>query len=320
MAEVVVVGSFNVDHVWRCPQLPEPGETRGGDYSTGPGGKGFNQATAAARAGAKTTFFCALGADTGAQLARALAAADGIALHDQCSDAPTGTAGIFVDAQGRNSIVMGAGANATLSPGFVGGQCAIADAQVLLAQLESPVDAIACALTLARAAGAVAILNPAPADARTTPGLLALADILTPNESEFVALLARHLDTQLGAAAVTGLDDANLHALARRLFSHGTLVLTLGAGGIFVSHAASNRRGDAAGCYRLAAEPAQVVDTTGAGDACNGALAASLVNRPDAPFAEHLRFANRYAALSTERAGAAIAMPRLAEVVARFGA
>ena len=318
-AQVVVVGSFNVDHAWHCVDLPPPGATLAGDYASGPGGKGFNQAIAAARAGASTTFVCALGDDAGAQLARTLAAADGIDLRAARSDAPTGTAGIFVDARGRNSIVIGAGANAALSAGFVAGQGdAIAAAAVVLAQLESPGDAIGQALRDARAAGAIAILNPAPANARATPELLSLAGILTPNETEFAALLAAHAGIRIDADAVAGSDDAQLHALARRLLPHGTVVLTLGAAGLLVSHPQGALRGDSAACYRLAAEAVEVVDTTGAGDACNGALAASLALRPEAPFHAHARFANRYAALSTERAGAALAMPRRSDFDARF--
>ncbi|MCJ0825471.1 PfkB family carbohydrate kinase [Luteimonas sp. 50] len=311
-AGVVVVGSFNVDHVWRCAELPPPGATLAGDYASSAGGKGFNQAIAAARAGARTTFVCALGEDAGGRQARALAAADHLDLRAARSDAPTGTAGIFVDARGRNSIVIGAGANATLSPGFVAAQDdATAAAAVVLAQLESPVAAVAQALRGARAAGAIAILNPAPANAPTSPGLLALADILTPNESEFAALLARHADFRIDPAALAGSEDAGLHALARRLLPHGTVVLTLGASGLLVSHPPSATRGDARDCYRLAAEAADVVDTTGAGDACNGALAAALALHPQRAFREHAVFANRYAALSTERAGAAAAMPSL---------
>jgi ribokinase len=318
-AQVVVVGSFNVDHAWHCVDLPPPGATLAGDYASGPGGKGFNQAIAAARAGASTTFVCALGDDAGAQLARTLAAADGIDLRAARSDAPTGTAGIFVDARGRNSIVIGAGANAALSAGFVAGQGdAIAAAAVVLAQLESPGDAIGQALRDARAAGAIAIVNPAPANARATPELLSLAGILTPNETEFAALLAAHAGIRIDADAVAGSDDAQLHALARRLLPHGTVVLTLGAAGLFVSHPQGALRGDDAASYRLAAEAVEVVDTTGAGDACNGALAASLALRPEAPFHAHARFANRYAALSTERAGAALAMPRRSDFDARF--
>src|SRR5690606_39504340 len=140
---VLVVGSFNVDHAWHPEALPRPGETVAGHYATGPGGKGFNQAVAAAAAGAATTFICALGDDDGGRLARRLAASRGIDLRAQAASAATGTAGIFVDASGRNSIVIGPGANAELSVDFVSAQgVAIAEAAVVLAQLESPVDAI----------------------------------------------------------------------------------------------------------------------------------------------------------------------------------
>ena len=319
MSSVVVVGSFNVDHAWACDALPRAGETLTGAYRSGPGGKGFNQAVAAARAGAPTSFACALGDDAGAQLARALAVADGIDLRDARSELPTGTAGIFVDAQGRNSIVIGAGANGTLSTGFIDQQRdAIGRATVLLVQLESPPDAIAHALRLARAHGVIAVLNPAPANASPSPELLALAELLTPNESEFAALLEHHLGERVDPDSVAGMDDAELHALCRRLLPDGAVVITLGASGVFVSHVDTNRRGDGHHWYRVAAEPARVVDTTGAGDAFNGALAASLANAPRAAFAEHVGFANRYAALSTETAGAATSMPLLADLRARF--
>lgn len=318
-ARVVVVGSFNVDHVWRCTALPQAGETLSGEYSTGPGGKGFNQAVASARAGARTTFVCALGNDVGAQQARLLATADGVDLRDERSDQPTGTAGIYVDDQGRNSIVIGPGANAALSAQFVLQQRdALAAAAVVLAQLESPMDAIAQALQLARDATCLTMLNPAPVNAVTTTGLLALADILTPNETEFVALLARHGNEQVDADRIAAMDDARLHGLCRRLFAHGSVIVTLGAVGVFVSHPESNRLGDEAACYRIAAEPVAAIDTTGAGDAFNGALAASLANRLDTAFADHIRFANRYAALSTESSGAASSMPLLTEVQKRF--
>jgi len=319
-AAVVVVGSFNVDHAWQSAQLPQPGETRAGHYATGPGGKGFNQAVAARRAGADTAFVCALGDDAGGALARELAAHDGIALHVRRSAEPTGAAGIFIDAAGRNSILIGAGANADLDPGFVAAQAAIfRAARVVLAQLESPVDAIEAALRFARDGGALAILNPAPADARTTPALLALADVLTPNESEFAALLQRHAPkVALAASAVAGMDDATLHAACRRLAPEATVIITLGAAGCFVSHPAP-RRGDADACYRVAAPAARVVDTTGAGDAFNGALAASLATAPGLSFQAHVRFASGYAALSTETPGAAASMPRRSDVEARFG-
>ncbi len=320
-SQVVIVGSFNVDHVWRSDALPQSGATLSGEYTSGPGGKGFNQATAAARSGACTMFLCALGDDVGGQLARALATGDGIDLRDQRSDAPTGTAGIFVDAQGRNSIVVGPGANAALTPDFIAGHAAtIATAAATLAQLESPLDAVAAALRLAREAGRTAILNPAPANVALPRELLALADILTPNETECAGLFARHLGERIDGADVASVDSPRLHALCRDLLPGGTVVVTLGAAGCFVSHADGQLRGDDSPWYRLPAEPASPVDTTGAGDAFNGALAAALALRPQAPFAAHLRHAHRYAALSTERPGAASAMPTLEALAARFPA
>jgi ribokinase len=317
--QVVVVGSFNVDHVWRSDALPAPGATHSGAYASGPGGKGFNQATAAARSGAATAFVCALGEDVGGQLARALATADAIDLRDQRSAAPTGTAGIFVDAQGRNSIVVGPGANAELTADFIAAQnAAIAAATVTLAQLESPLDAVAGALRLAREAGRIAMLNPAPANVALPRELLAQADLLTPNETECAALFARHLGERIDGEAIASLDSPRLHALCRDLLPGGSVVITLGAAGCFVSHADGALRGDDNAWYRLPAESANAVDTTGAGDAFNGALAAALALRPQAAFATHLREAQRYAALSTERHGAAAAMPTREELAARF--
>ena len=310
---VVVVGSYNQDHVWSTAALPEPGATRLGEYAGGPGGKGFNQAVAAARAGARTVFVTALGEDIAASHAFALAQAEGITLlaeiHPQL---PSGAAGIFVDAEGRNVIVVAAGANAALSADFIQGQRArLETAAVVLAQLEVAPDAITTALRIANLAGAVTVLNPAPANAPTTASLLAQADILTPNETEFAALLGRHVGERIEADAIGSLDQGRLHALCRELGHDSTLVVTLGASGCFVSHPESNLRGDETACYRVAAEPARAIDTTGAGDAFNGSLAASLAQRPHLAFAEHIRFASRYAGLSTETEGAALAMPRL---------
>ena len=319
MSQVVVAGSFNVDHVWHCEALPAAGATIAGSYSSGPGGKGFNQAIAAARAGASTLFLCALGEDVGGTLARSLAAADDIDLRELVSELPTGTAGIYVDARGRNSIVIGAGANASLSVDFVHSQAAaVAACKVMLVQLESPADSMIAGLALARQRGITTVLNPAPANAATSSDLLALADLITPNETEFSALVSRHVGAKIDADDVAITDGASLHALCRELLAHGSVVVTLGSAGVFVSHAEEALRGDARPYYRMAAEPANAIDTTGAGDAFNGALAASLAVDSERQFAQHVRFANRYAAMSTERAGAALAMPRLQEVLARF--
>ncbi len=324
MTRVVVVGSFNLDHAWTAASLPRPGETIGGRYASGPGGKGFNQAVAAARAGAGTTFACALGDDDAGAAARAMAQAEGIELRVAGSRSPTGTAGIFVAAHGTNSIVVAPGANADLSPEFIADHAAaIAGAGVLLAQLEVPVPAVRAAMQLARGAGVPTLLNPAPADAPTTPDLLASCDVLVPNETEFAALVHRHLGDAIPAQAVAGLGDATLHALCRQLLPAGRVVVTLGAAGCFVSH--PDTAPDHAGgggpiaFQRLAAQAVAVRDTTGAGDAFCGALAASLALDRRAPFGHHVRFANRYAALSSERPGAAVAMPKRGELVARFG-
>ncbi|MBP6626738.1 MAG: ribokinase [Arenimonas sp.] len=316
MSRVVVVGSFNQDHVWTADALPEPGATRLGRYATGPGGKGFNQAVAAARAGASTTFITALGDDAAGQTARRLAAEDGITLCAQVHpDLPSGAAGIFVDADGRNVIVVAPGANAALSPGYIGQQAAaLTQAGVVLAQLEVNADAVLAALQAGSAAGALAVLNPAPANAETTAPLLACADILTPNETEFVAMLGRHCGVSVAADHVAQLPLLALHALCRTLAPRATLVLTLGAHGVFVSHPEDHRRGDADACYRVEATAVRAVDTTGAGDAFNGALAAQLARGDGAAFQRTVQFANRYAGLSTQNPGAAMGMPRLGDV------
>jgi ribokinase len=309
---VVVVGSYNQDHVWSTDALPAPGATRLGRYASGAGGKGFNQAVAAARCGADTSFITALGEDAAAGTARALAAQDGIALRAEVfADQPSGTAGIFVDAAGRNVIVVAPGANAALSPGFAAAQAeAFAQAGVVLAQMEVNADAVLAALQAGRAAGALTVLNPAPANAPTTPALLAAADILTPNETEFAAMLARHCALTVAPDDVAGLPDAALHAHCRALAGKASVVVTLGAQGAFVSHPDAATRGDAAACYRVAATAVQVLDTTGAGDAFNGALALQLA-LARGTFADAVAFANRYAGLSTEQAGGAASMPRL---------
>ncbi|HHW4681048.1 MAG TPA: ribokinase [Xylella taiwanensis] len=312
MHSVVVVGSFNIDHVWRCDTLPTPGATIAGRYSRGPGGKGFNQAVAACRAGARTHFICALGNDTDGNMARDLATKDGFTLIAESSTEPTGTGGIYVDSHGHNTIVTGAGANAMLSTSFIGEQRAlITSAWVVLAQLESPVETLEVALSMAREAGRLTVLNAAPANATATINLLKLADVLTLNETEFVALLGRHVGERISANDVAATDGNTLHALCRKLLSSSTVVITLGSVGVFISHSEENLRGDTHSYYRVAAEHAHTVDTTGAGDAFNGALAASLARQPNTAFMQHVRLANSYAARSTEREGGALSMPRL---------
>lgn len=320
-ARVVVVGSYNQDMVWRTARFPVPGETRLGAFDTGPGGKGFNQAIACARQGVATHFIGALGDDAIARGMRELALSEGLALHCEThAELATGTAAILVEDSGQNLIVVGPGANAALSVPHITAQAAvIRAARVLVTQHEVNYEASLAAQRIGRAAGVLCLHNPAPpVDARDL-ALVDGADLITPNETEFVQLLKlRALDAP-APDALAALDDQALHALCRGLHA-GTVVVTLGAHGAFVSHAPDSLRGDAQPHYRSASERVQPVDTTGAGDAFSGALAAALANAPEAPFAEAVRAAGRVAALSTERRGAALAIPRQNEVMQRFGA
>ena len=319
MSSVVVVGSYNQDHVWVGDELPQPGATRSGRYLSGPGGKGFNQAVACARSDAATAFLVALGDDAAAQNARSLATGFGIDLVDEVHrDIATGSAGIFVDARGRNVIVVAPGANAALGTTFIDDEAArIRAARVLLAQLEVDRDAIVRALSIAREAGRRTVLNPAPADAPVDEALLELADLITPNETEFAALCLRILGEHVVGDAVAAMPSGELHALCRRLH-RGSVVITLGSAGCFVSHADAAAFNDAAASYRVGAIKANAIDTTGAGDAFNGALAAELARDPTQPLAAALRYASAYAGLSTEQRGAALAMPTRAQAEARL--
>ena len=320
--QVVVVGSYNRDHVWRVDRFPQPGETRlGRAFSTGPGGKGFNQAVACHRQGANTLFIGAIGGDA----LGAVAQQDGKDELLPCrwrvfGEKLTASTAVWVDDAGNNCIVVNAGANAALDAGFVRAQRdSFTGAKLLLAQLETGLDAVAAAMELARECGLLRILNPAPAHPQLTWSLLREADLVTPNESEFSQLCGRFLDVDVDADALVSMGDATLHALARRLAPEATVVITLGAHGCFVSHDEQRRRGDTASNYRLPAECSTVVDTTGAGDCFCGALAAAMLRLDGRPFADAVRHASRAAALGTERPGAAAAMPRYDEVIARFG-
>ena len=318
MPRVAIVGSYNQDFVWRTDSFPVPGETRLGRFATGPGGKGFNQAVAAARQGARVTFIGALGRDAIGQSAAALAQAEHIDARWQwCENEASGNAAIVLDARGQNLIIVGSGANLALTVAHVEAQTeAIAGAAVTLVQHEVTPAATRRTLELARAAGSIAMLNPAPPLSEEDGTLLPLTDLITPNETEFAHLLARCAG--LDVATLATLSDAELHVLARRLPVQ-TLVLTLGSAGVFVSHGDHPRWRDAATHYRLPAETVQVRDTTGAGDAFSGSLAAALADLGDAPFAAAIGHANRVAGLATESHGAASAMPTRTAVKARFG-
>jgi len=321
---VLVIGSYNHDLIWELDALPAPGETRRAlGFRQGPGGKGMNQAVAAARQGVATAFIGACGADAFAADLRALAAAEGIeARLETVPEAATGSAAILVDAAGRNSIAVALGANDRLSAAHVEAQAELlTKARVVLAPLESPPAAVARAFALGRAAGAITLLNPAPVHPELDAGLLDLADLLTPNETEFAQLLGRFAGVRVDAAALASLDDESLAALCARL-PCSTLVLTLGAAGVFAAaggRAAAHAPKRLQQPCRLAVPEVTVIDTTGAGDAFNGALAAAWASAPDHPLTSVLPWAVAVASLSTERTGAALAVPRRAETEARFG-
>jgi ribokinase len=324
-ARVVVVGSYVQDHAWVVDRFPEPGETRRAlGFSSGPGGKGFNQAIACRRQGVDTVFLGAIGDDALGATARRFATDEGLDARWQVvSPTPTAASSILVNAQGENQIAVDLAANERLDGAFLREHSAVfAGAAVVLCQLENSLAAIDAALALGRAAGARCVLNPAPVHPQLTRATIDAAGILTPNETEFDLLCERFTGNAPGSAHVATLADASLHALCRRL-SAGTVVITLGRHGGFVSHG-DDRRGDALECYRFAAESVQAMDTTGAGDAFSGGLAAGLClfsnsNAADAAFARAVRHGNQVAALSTEVLGTAPAMPTIAQVAARFG-
>jgi ribokinase len=287
-AHVIVIGSLNVDLVVAADRLPEPGETvLGGRFSVHDGGKGANQAVAAARAGARVTMIGAVGAD--AHGARSVAALESEGIdtsrirHVEAEQ--TGVAIIAVGPRGENQIVVAPGANATLMLDDADRDL-IGSARAILTNHEIPADTMLEALRLAHAAGVIAILNPAPA--RALPAdVLALGPILTPNEHELVVGIGNDVT---GAA----LDELQArHA--------GPIIVTQGpAGALLVDGVRRERFGGV-----LAP---QVVDTTGAGDAFCGVLAAWLADGRSLD--EAIVAANVAGALSVGAAGAREGMPR----------
>jgi len=290
---VVVLGSVNADLVLRCTQLPQPGQTvHGRTFETLPGGKGANQAVAAARLGAPVSFIGCVGDDDFGRHARQVLAEEGIAtehLHT-VADVRTGVAMIIVDDAGQNCIALAAGANAALSVAHVDAAAAlIRGAALLICQLESPLDVVQHAVALAHAAGVPVLLNPAPAQALPA-SLLAQVDLLVPNETEAAVLAGMSAGAEFDAAAAA----ARLRALGAR-----SVIVTLGAAGVHVAADGIDRR--------LAAPVVRAVDTTGAGDTFIGAFAAARCEGADLLAA--IAIAQRAAALSVTRAGTIAAMP-----------
>lgn len=306
MSAITVVGSLNMDFVANVPRLPAPGETvSGARFRMIPGGKGANQACAAARIAAAGTAVRMVGCTGydpfGDNLRESLSAAGAEVVHLRSSrEHSTGIAMIWVDGDGRNSIVVVPGANhALLASDVESFRPAFRDCSMALFQLETPLDTVAAAMRLARECGPPTMLDPAPAQT-LPPEVLSSADLLTPNETEACALL--------GIEARDSLDFDTSRLFARRL-------LAMGPGAVIIKMGA-------AGClYRdrdreilskgFAVTP---VDTTAAGDTFNAALAVALCDR--AEMEDALRFANAAAAISVTRPGAQPSAPSRDEVLA----
>jgi ribokinase len=294
MGRVVVVGSANVDMVIPVPRLPGSGETvLGGPLEQYFGGKGANQAMAARRAGATVALVARFGRDDFGRRYRAFLKRTGINLSASTTavGASTGVALISVDKAGRNQIAVAAGANSTLEEDHIeraGGLLRRAD--VLLCQLEVPLQAVVAALRAAKAFGARTILNPAPA--RPLPRrLLKYADLLTPNESE--------------AARLTGLPTRTVGEVRRAAqallaLGCGAVCVTLGARGALLA--------ETQGVERIQAFKVKAVDTTGCGDAFNGALAAAWA--AGLPLSDAIRWGVAAGALAATVKGAQPSLPR----------
>ena len=288
MARIVVVGSFNVDLTTYVERLPLPGETLPGkEFTTGPGGKGSNQAVAAARLGGDVTFIGKVADDAFATMAFDLWQGAGIDTRyvQRDSKQPTGTAIIFVEDSSENVIIITGGANMALTVDDINAaEGAIAEADVLLTQLEVDMDVVAHALALARKHHTRTVLNPAPA--RHLPqALLNNVDILTPNTTELEILREQ---------------------VTLPVSSEQGLVVTHGARGVHWQQGSTDSM--------VPAFEVDVVDTVGAGDAFNGGLAVAVGDGLAMP--DTLRFATAAAALSVTRRGASESMPTREEVEA----
>jgi len=299
MAKICVIGSLNMDLCVGTPRVPVMGETiLGGGFFTCPGGKGANQAAAAAKLGAEVTMIGCVGGDAfGAQLIENLQAGGVNTEHVRVIEgASTGIAVILLH-DGDNCIIVDPGANAALTPEDIAAlEPVIAASDILVLQLEIPLGTVRKAMEIARARGVRVLLNPAPAQ-QLPPDFLVLADILTPNESECEIL--------------TGLPCGTLEEAARgaqALLDMGIpqVLVTLGGDGVLYS--------GKDGMVHKPAQSVKVVDTTAAGDSFTGALAVSLAGGAD--FDAAVDFALAVAALTVSRKGAQESLPTLEEVKA----
>jgi len=295
---ICVLGSANVDLTFRTPRFPQPGETLTGHaLHQGMGGKGANQAVAAARLGADVTFVACVGHDSFGVDAIRQYQSEGIHTDfvRQDRSRPTGTAAIVVDDHAENYIIVVPGANAGLTSDDVRrADAAIRQADAALCQLETPLEATLEAFRIARAAGKLTVLTPAPV-MELPDELLRLCDVCVLNRTEIEVLVG---------LAVKGHDDA--HAAAKALMSRGvkSVALTMGGSGAFI---ANNTL-----AMHIPVIEVNAIDTTGAGDAFTAALAVSLAE--GLPFQEAARRASLVAAITVTRLGTQSAFPRRAEI------
>ena len=298
--KIAVVGSLNMDLVVRMPQIPKPGETLlGGVFKTFPGGKGANQAVAAARLGAHVVMIGCVGDDTFGREMRATLAGEEIEItHVRVqSDEATGVALIQVDAHGQNSIAVASGANFRLTESDVEkAMQAIGTFDALIMPLETPIETILIAARIASRNGAKVILNPAPAQV-LEKDLLNLVDVLVPNQHEIARMTGMPVQS-----------DADIHRATEKLLALGpkNLLVTLGSQGALLFEG-KNNPGTA-----IPAFPVQAVDTTAAGDCFVGALAVGVCEGKSLIAAAG--FASAAAALSVKRAGAQPSLPRRGDV------
>ncbi|MGE6383561.1 ribokinase [Shewanella baltica] len=298
MSQLVVLGSVNADHVVQVPSFPRPGETlTASGYQVIAGGKGANQAVAAARLGADVAFIACVGDDDFGLRVYKEYQALGMDISGLMivSNMTTGVAMIQVADSGENSICIAPGANAALTPALLAPhQHLISQADILLMQLETPLETIFSAATMAKDAGTLVVLNPAPA-MELADELLAKVDIITPNETEAELLTG---------IKVYSIDSAALAAAHLHAKGIATVMITLGSKGVYVSEQGQGRQ--------IAGFSVQVKDTTAAGDTFNAGVLTGLLQGKT--LNEAIVFAHGAAAISVSRFGAQTSIPLLAEV------
>jgi ribokinase len=296
---VAILDVFVADAAYRATRQPKMGETiLGSSFALGPGGKGSNQAVAAARCGADVSFITRLGQDAFSDMALKLYEVEGISTHiEHLHDSYTGSAYIFIDENtGDNAIIVCPGAASTITPDFVeGARSVIEGADVFVTQLEQPGDAAVRALEIAQQAGVTTILNTAPAEP-IDDAVFKLCDYVTPNETE--------VEAYTGINVVT-IDDARKAGDALLQKGVGTALITLGEQGALLHNKDQS-------VHIPAVQAGKVVETTGAGDAFNGGFATALAQGRTPVDAAH--FACAVAGISVTRAGTAPSMPSRAEV------